>query len=160
MAELDPRLLEAAKGWTPQCGDFDAFASECAKHAKLSGETAFLLQTRHNGGGFPLGLSMFCRDSDRGETVLFDMDVTRPHDYKSNPEGFGGNHLVVAMLQVAAQKLKALVPEGVDVFTSRAAWSSVISRPEYAAEKVERALAWSLSDLPEPAAAPAKRARL
>lgn len=152
-------LVDFAMPWARRCGDVEGFARECAREVARTGEPAFFMETIKRPDApkrFPCALSLWAYDEAKNQTyVLADMAIDRP-EYKDNPHGFRGDHLVVALLQLAQNKARELVPEGVDILTSRSAWSSLIHGPGYRERKEQRHMERLI---PANAASPAPRAR-
>lgn len=159
--QSEKELVDHAKPYAVQCGDIDSFARECSSEVERSGEPAFFMETLKQAGDpkrFPAGLQLWAFDEEKGETfVVANMDLERPK-YKDNPHGFRGNHLVVALLDIAREKAQAMVPEGVTILTSRMAWMSLLRGDGYRELKSQRALNRFLP--PDLAGPKSKRSRL
>lgn len=155
-------LMEFAKPYALLCGDLATFAQACANEVRESGEPAFYLTTQKSiaePGRFPTGLLMHSYDESKGQSqVIASMDIARP-EYKDNVHGFKGNHLVVALIETVREKIQCMLPEGVEVLTSYATWSSLTHGPGYAELKAKRALERSIP-LDATSLKAAKRARL
>lgn len=134
-------LVDLAMPWARRCGDIDSFAQECAREVERTGEPAFFLETvKHMDAPkrFPAALALWAFDETENKTyVLANMEIDRP-EYRDNPHSFRGDHLVVALLQMAQNRARELVPEGVEILTSRSSWSSLIHGPGYRERKQQR----------------------
>lgn len=152
--------VKNATPYARQCGDLDGFAKACFDEVERSGEPAFFLTTKKHIDDphrFPAALEMWAYDEGKGQAfVAATLDIERP-DYKSNPFGFLGNHLVVALLEEVKRKVVELVPDGISILTSQTSWRSLIHGSGYAEIKSKRALERVVGSAPEPIK---KRARL
>ena len=107
---------------------------------------------------FPAAISLWAYDEAKGQSfIVVQMELARP-DYKENPHGFNGNHLVRAVLAEARERAEALIPEGVQIVTSRLEWNGLIHGPGYRERKAQRALARLVPK--EAQAAPKAKTRL
>ena len=153
-------LVSCARECALSCGDLSAFAKQCAEEVVRSGEPAFFLTTRKNISEpkrFPVALEMYAYTLESNTAKLIaSLDILRP-DYKSNSHGFGGNHLVVALLNVAAEAVKKECPENIEIVTSHSKWSTLIHGPGYQALKTKIGLQYLVS---EPLASSPKKQRL
>lgn len=149
--------VKNAKAYACQCGDLDGFAKACFDEVERTGEPAFYLTTKKHFNEphrFPASLEMWAYDEVKNKAfVAATMDIVRP-DYKTNPFGFQGNHLVVALLEEVKHKVVDLVPDGVAILTSQASWRGLIHGSGYSEIKSKRSLERMV-----PAAAEPKRLR-
>ena len=157
-------LVAAAKLYARQCGDLDEFAESCKREMIDSGEPAFFLSTIKDPNDpkrFPIALAIHSYDQEKSlDKVIASMDITRP-DYKDNSDGFRGNHLVVALLELAREAICQKAPETVRVLTSASQWIALVHSDGFKEEKARRALSYTLDNSPHEAQpVPQKRHRL
>lgn len=145
--------VDNAKPYARLCGDLKGFANACFQEVERSGEPAFFLATKKHFSeprAFPASLEMWSYDEvKQASFVVATMDVERP-DYKANPFGFQGNHLVVALLELVKSDVVELVPDGIAILTSAASWRSLIHGPGYAEIKAKRSLERTIPTAPAP----------
>lgn len=147
-------LVEFAKPYAARCGNIAGFARACAAEVERSGEPAFYMTTRKNPmepGRFPIALEMWGYEESTGQNLLVaTLDLDRP-EYKDNPHGFMGNHLVVALIELSRSTLQSMIHDGVQVFTSQSTWSALTRGSGYAELKMQRALHRVIPETPAPA---------
>lgn len=143
-------LVNSAIPYAHKCGDLAGFASTCAEEVLRSGEPAFYMTTLkdiNQPKSFPVALQMWSYDETSGQSVVIaTLDIERPK-YRGNMHGFMGNHLVVALLELARSELQSRVPEGVEVLTSRTKWDALIHGSGYFELKAQRALHRSVPEV-------------
>lgn len=143
-----------------------ALGERVAQWCDESGEPALFLTTLKDPAAphrFPIGLAFHRMDPrTRASVEVERFDITRP-DYDKHTDGFGGNHLVVAVLRLAADAIAQRVRLPVQILTGQAAWRAFCAGPDYFALVEQRAIDYALAgSIPPPAAdaAPRPRSRL
>lgn len=135
-------LILLAHPWAARSANFEEFAQRCLAEVKNSGEPAFFLTTQapELGSNFPSALALWGYDEKtRMKSMVAEMPIDRP-EYRSNPHGFNGSHLLKAIFGLAAQAIVDAIPEGVDIFTRQSVWHDFLASPDYEAQKTKRAL--------------------
>lgn len=139
--------------------DAKALGERVAQWCDESGEPALFLTVVKNPEAphrFPVAISFYRMDPKTRDGVeVGRFDVTRP-DYDKNTDGFGGNHLVVAVLKLAADAIATRVRLPVEILTGQTAWRQFCAGSRYFALTEQRAIDYSLakaaSETPPPSA--------
>ena len=143
MGKTFEELVACAVPYAEQALDAGAAGADAAAFSKAGYESAVYLHfdktTKANGqAGFPCAACVTRREpAERGdgyslETISF--ELVRP-DYSSNPDGFKGNHLVCAVIELLRRSIAEHSNGHVIVFTSQAQWAQHCSTPLYRAER-------------------------
>lgn len=148
-------LVEAAASYAEQAVDVEAVAKEIALWSDAHFERALYMgmsKTKKSDGssGFPEEFLIARRDKNLKsgkETRSF--SIIRP-DYRDNPEGFGGNHLVVAIINKIKEATERSSKLGVAIMTSEKAWNDFCQGPIYEARKEGDMLSSVLSEVNAP----------
>lgn len=159
--------VNLAMPFAEQAIDAKALGQQVAQWCDESGEPALFLTVVKNPSApsrFPVAISFYRMDPKTRQGVeVGQFDVTRP-DYDKDRDGFGGNHLVVAVLKLAADAIATRVRLPVEILTGQTAWRAFCDGPRYFSLIEQRAIDFTLAQSipePEPNAPPrASRSRL
>ena len=143
MGKTFEELVACAMPYAEQALDAQAAGAEAAAFSKAGHESAVYLHfdktTKANGqAGFPCAACVTRREpAERGDgysLATLSFGLVRP-DYSPNPDGFKGNHLVCAVIELLRRSIAEHSAGHVLVFTSQAEWARHCSTPLYRAER-------------------------